>query len=149
MTKEVEFIKILRNDLTAYMRAKDIEKLNVVRGILNEINIREMKNIKITDDEIIKVFRSEIKKRKESIESFEKGSRFDLADKEKREIAVVERYLPVEISDEELFNKVKKATQDTVDKSFGNVMKTAITALNGQADGKRISMTVKRILENK
>ena len=138
----------LKSDLTAYMKAKDMEKLNVVRGILNEINIRDMKNIKINDEEILKVLRSEIKKRKESIEGFEKGNRQDLIDKEKREIAVVEQYLPAEMSEEELLAKVKEAADKSEDKSFGAVMKAAITAVNGQADGKRISEAVKKTINN-
>ncbi|MDR3256931.1 MAG: GatB/YqeY domain-containing protein [Endomicrobium sp.] len=143
-----EMIKKLKSDLTVYMKAKDMEKLNVIRGILNEINIRDMKNIKINDEEITKVLRSEIKKRKESIESFEKGERQDLIDKESKEIAVIEQYLPAEISDEELFNKVKAVTDVSTDKSFGTIMKAAITAVNGQANGKRISLAVKKALEN-
>ncbi|MDR3253564.1 MAG: GatB/YqeY domain-containing protein [Endomicrobium sp.] len=141
-----EFIKRFKSDLIIHMKNKDIEKLNVVRGILNEINIRDLKNIKITDEEIIKVLRSEIKKRKESIESFEKGSRQDLIDKEIKEITVIEQYLPAEISDEELFNKVKSVADASSDKNFGSVMKAAIAALNGQADGKRISAAVKKAL---
>ena len=65
-------IKKLKSNLTAYMKAKGMEKLNIMRGILNEINIHDMKNIKINDKEIIKVFRSEIKKRRGSIEGFKK-----------------------------------------------------------------------------
>ncbi|AKL97974.1 GatB/YqeY domain-containing protein [Endomicrobium proavitum] len=142
-------INKLKEDLKIYMKAQDIEKLNVVRGILNEINIRDMKNIKITDDEILKVLRSELKKRKESIESFEKGGRQDLIDKEKREIDVINKYLPSEITDDDLFAKVKAAADASADKSFGVVMKAAIAALNGAADGKRISAAVKKVLENK
>ncbi|MDR0820485.1 MAG: GatB/YqeY domain-containing protein [Endomicrobium sp.] len=69
-----------------------------MRGILNEISICNMKNIKINDEEIIKEFRSEIKKCRESIESFKKGARQVLIDKESREITVIEQYLPPEMS---------------------------------------------------
>ena len=139
-------INKLKEDLKTYMKAKDLEKLNVVRGVLNEINIRDMKGVKINDEEIVKVCRSEIKKRKESIESFEKGNRPELADKEKREICVIERYLPAEISEEELHAKVRAAADASPDKSFGAVMKAALSALNGAADGKRVSAAVKTIL---
>lgn len=146
---ENEMIKKLRADMTNYIKAKNLEDLNVIRGILNEINIREMKNIKITDEEIVKVLRSEVKKRKESIESFEKGGRQDLVDKEKHEISIVEQYLPAEMSDEALLAKVKEAVAACADKSFGAAMKAAIAAVNGEADGKRISAAVKQVLENK
>jgi len=140
-------IEKLRRDLTKYMKAKDIESLNVVRGILNEINIRDMKGIKINDEEIVKVLRSEVKKRKESIDIFSKAARQDLADKETKELKIIEQYLPAEISDGDLFKIVKKAADESADKSFGAVMKAAITAANGQADGKRISAIVKKVLE--
>jgi uncharacterized protein YqeY len=146
---ETEMIKRLKSDLTAYMKAQDMNKLNVVRSILNEINMRDMKNIKITDEEVLNVLRSEIKKRKESIESFEKGGRQDLVEKEQNEVKVIEQYLPAEISDEELFNKVKTVADTSEDKSFGVVMKAAVVAVNGAADGKRISAAVKKALENK
>ncbi|MDR3244590.1 MAG: GatB/YqeY domain-containing protein [Elusimicrobiota bacterium] len=140
-------IEKLRRDLTKYMKAKDIESLNVVRGILNEINIRDMKGIKINDEEIVKVLRSEVKKRKESIDIFSKAARQDLADKETKELKIIEQYLPAEISDGDLFKIVKKVADESADKSFGAVMKAAITAANGQADGKRISAIVKKVLE--
>jgi uncharacterized protein YqeY len=146
---ETEMIKRLKSDLTAYMKAQDMDKLNVVRSILNEINIRDMKNIKITDEEVLKVLRGEIKKRKESIESFEKGGRQDLVEKELNEVKVIEQYLPAEMSDEELFNKVKAVVDTSEDKSFGVVMKAAVVTVNGAADGKRLSAAVKKALENK
>jgi uncharacterized protein YqeY len=144
-----EMIKRLKLDLIMYMKSKELEKLNVIRGILNEINIRNMKNIKINDNEVVKILRSELKKRKESIESFQKAGRNDLVEKESNEIQLIEQYLPKEISDEELFNKIKIVHSRSQDKSFGAVMKAAIAAINGQADNKRISKIVKEIIENK
>ena len=146
---ENEMIVKLKSDMKNYMKAQKMEELNVIRGILNEINIRAMKNIEINDEEIVKVLRSEVKKRKESIESFEKGGRQDLIDKEQREINVVEQYLPEEISEKDLIAKVKEVFDSSEDKSFGNIMKASIAALKGQADGKRISETVKNVIENK
>ena len=141
-------IKKLREDLKALMKVKDLEKMNVIRAVLNETMIREMKNIKIDDDEVIKVIRSEIKKRKESIESFQKGGRIDLAKKESREIEQLEKYLPAEMTDEELQSKIAEILKTAQDKSFGAVMKAAIAATAGAADGKRISAAVKKALEN-
>jgi uncharacterized protein YqeY len=90
-----------------------------------------------------------VKKRKESIENFEKAERKDLVEKEQKELEVIEQYLPAEISDEQLIAKVKEAADACADKSFGAVMKAAIAAVNGAADGKRISAAVKKVLENK
>ena len=140
-------IERLKEDLHTYMKARDMISLNTVRAILNEINIREMKNIKINEEEIIKVLRSEAKKRKEAIETFEKADRTDLIEKESKELKIIESYLPEEISDEELIVKIKEIISKSEDKSFGSVMKSSIVALKGAADGKRISAILKQILK--
>lgn len=140
-------IEKLKEDLKTYMKAKDMISLNTVRAILNEINIREMKNIKINEEEIIKVLRSEAKKRKESIETFEKAGRTDLTEKEAKELSIIEKYLPAEMSDEQLTEKLKEIVANCQDKSFGSAMKAAVVALKGAADGKRISMLLKQILK--
>lgn len=140
-------IEKLKEDLKIYMKARDMISLNTVRAILNEINIREMKNVKINEEEIIKVLRSEAKKRKEAIETFEKADRTDLIEKESKELKIIEGYLPEEISDEELIVKIKEIISKTEDKSFGSVMKSSIVALKGAADGKRISAILKQILK--
>ena len=136
----------LKEDLKTYMKAKDMVSLNTVRAILNEINIREMKNIKINEEEIIKVLRSEAKKRKESIETFQKAQRTDLIEKEEKELRIIEGYLPAEMSDEQLTEKLKEVIAACPDKNFGTVMKASIAALKGAADGKRISAILKQIL---
>ena len=140
-------IEKLKEDLKIYMKARDMISLNTVRAILNEINIREMKNVKINEEEIIKVLRSEAKKRKEAIETFEKADRTDLIEKESKELKIIEGYLPEEISDEELIVKIKEIISKSEDKSFGKVMKVSIAALKGAADGKRISAILKQILK--
>ena len=139
-------IETLKQDLKTYMKAKDMVSLNTVRAILNEINIREMKNVKIDEEEIIKVLRSEAKKRKESIETFKKAARTDLTEKEEKELKIIEGYLPAEMSDEELTAKLKDVVALSKDKSFGAVMKASVAALKGAADGKRISTILKQIL---
>ncbi|MDR2709004.1 MAG: GatB/YqeY domain-containing protein [Elusimicrobiota bacterium] len=139
----------LREDLKIFMKAKDSEKMNVVRGILSEINnLRDIKNIEITQDEIIKVLRRELKKRKESIESFTKAARQDLVDKEKREMELIEKYLPADLTDEQVLQKVKEVFQSAADKTFGAIMKASVAAVGGQADGKRISAIVKKVIES-
>jgi len=136
----------LKEDLKTYMKAKDMISLNTVRAILNEINIREMKNVKINEEEIIKVLRSEAKKRKESIETFQKAQRTDLIEKEEKELKIIEGYLPAEMSDEQLTEKLKEVIAACPDKNFGTVMKASVAALKGAADGKRISAMLKQIL---
>jgi uncharacterized protein YqeY len=136
----------LKEDLKTYMRAKDMLSLNVVRGVLNEISVREMKNIKISAEEITKVLRSEVKKRKEAIENFSKAAREDLVQKENFEIKVLQKYLPPEMTDEELNAKIKKIVNSSVDKTFGPLVKKVLSELGGVADGKKVSELLKKIL---
>lgn len=143
----MSMIERLKEDLKIYMKARDMISLNTVRAILNEISVREMKNIEINEEEIIKVLRSEAKKRKESIETFEKAGRMDLAEKESKELKIIENYLPADISDEELTVKLKEVVASCEDKSFGNVMKTSMATFKGAVDGKRISVILKQILK--
>lgn len=140
-------IEKLKEDLKIYMKARDMVSLNTVRAILNEISVREMKNIEINEEEIIKVLRSEAKKRKESIETFEKAGRTDLAEKESKELKIIENYLPAEISNEELTVKLKEVVASCEDKSFGSVMKASMATFKGAVDGKRISVILKQILK--
>lgn len=93
---ESELAQKLKLDLTKYMRSKEMDKLNFIRGIFNEINLRDMRNIEIDDNEVIKVLRSKLKKRKESIEIFQKAGRSDLVEKETTEMRFIEQHLPKE-----------------------------------------------------
>ncbi|MCG2695188.1 GatB/YqeY domain-containing protein, partial [Candidatus Parcubacteria bacterium] len=103
----------------------------------------------LTDDEIIKIIKSEAKKRNDAIEAYTKGGRNELAQKEKEELAILKAYLPKELPDEEIEKIVKEAIIETKAESmeeFGNIMKEAMIKLKGQADGKRVSEIVKKLL---
>jgi uncharacterized protein YqeY len=139
-------IKKLRADLAAAMKARDSLRMDVIRGVLNEVNIREMKGIEITEEEIAKAIRSEIKKRKEAIENFTKAARQELIDKETKEMNLLQAYLPKDLTDEQILEKVKEAYAKSADKSFGAVMKASLALMNGQADGKKVSAVVKGVV---
>jgi len=115
-----------------------------------EIKEEELeKESQLTDEEIIDVISSEIKKRKESIVLFEKGGRQDLADKEKKEAEILGKYLPEQLSEEE----VKKIVEETVKKvgakeikDMGKVMAELMPKIKGKADGFLVSKIVKELL---
>ena len=103
----------------------------------------------MADQEIIEIIQSEAKKRRESIKSFELGSRDDLVDKEKKELSFLEDYLPEQISQDEL----EKIVRDTIDevqakdvRDFGKVMSKIMPKIKGKSDGSLISQKVKEIL---
>mgnify|MGYP001613259726 CR=1 FL=1 len=134
------------------LKNQEPELLSTLRMALAAIKNRELeKRAKtgasdLTEEETIAVVRSEVKKRKEAIVEFEKAARRDLADKEKRERTILEKYLPAEISDQEIENLVRPLAAGRVMADFGAVMGMAMKAVAGRASGDRVSAVVKRML---
>jgi len=114
---------------------------------LAEKELVEKSNLE--DEEIIEVISSEIKKRKEAILEFEKGEREDLVKKEKAEIKVLEKYLPEQLSEEE----IKKIAKEAIDKvgatdmkDMGRVMGQVMPKVKGKADGSLVGKVVKELI---
>ena len=145
--------KRIDEDLIAAMRAKDSTRLGVLRMLK-----AALKNVAIDkagaggeleDSEAVAVVRKQVKQRQDSIESFEKGGRTELAEKERAEIAVLTGYLPQAMSAEELKRVVAETIAETGATSraqMGAVMKTLQQKVAGRADGKTLSMEVQRQL---
>lgn len=136
------------SDLTAAMKAKDADRLSVLRMVkANLMNRKIEKGGELTDDEITKALQSLVKQRRDSIESFEKAGRTELAAKEAAEIAVIEVYLPQAATPDEISAAVDAAVAETGAssmKEMGNVMKAAMTRLAGKsADGRLVCEAVK------
>ena len=138
----------IQKDLTDAMRAKDELRLSVLRGIKSAIKYKETEKIRQLDDsESLQILQTLVKQRKESIDQFTKGNRQDLADKETKELAIIETYLPAGASDAEMDAAIAKAiaeTGATSIKQMGSVVKSAKAALEGRTvDGKALSDRVR------
>ncbi|MEW5743643.1 MAG: GatB/YqeY domain-containing protein [Myxococcota bacterium] len=138
-------------DLKDAMRAKDQLKLDTIRAVKSAIKYREVEGeAKVLDEPaIIAVLTTMVKQRRDSIEEFTKAGRAELADKEAKEIAVLQQYLPRQLSAAELSKEVAKAIGEAGAKSMkdlGAVMKLLTPRLKGQAEGKAISEEVKNQL---
>ncbi|MEW6089188.1 MAG: GatB/YqeY domain-containing protein [bacterium] len=137
-------IEKINSDLVESMKAKNVirtETLRMVKSALNYLKIEKKKET-LTDEDVLAVISKQVKQRKESIESFEKGGRAELADKEKKELAVLEGYLPKQLSNEEIRKMVIETIKETNaagKKDFGKVMKALSAKLKNQADGKMVS----------
>lgn len=141
-------------DLTAAMKAKDVNRLSVLRMVkANLMNRQIEKGGELTDDEITKALQSLVKQRKDSIEQFNNAGRADLAEKEQTELVVLEDYLPQSATKEEIEKAVEAAIAETGAssmKEMGAVMKASQAKLAGKsADGKMISDIVKEKLQNR
>lgn len=135
-------------DLKDSMRAKTQVKTDVIRGIKSAIKYKEVEgeNKVLDDTSILGVITSLVKQRRDSIEEFKKASRTDLADKEAAELAILQTYLPEQLSAEQLSAEVAKGIGEAQAKSpkdLGAVMKIITPRLKGQAEGRAVSDEVK------
>jgi hypothetical protein len=136
------------SDLTASMKAQDAPRTSTLRMVKAAVMNREIeKGGEMDDEEMMKLLRSLVKQRRDSVEQYEKGGRQDLADKEKTEIEVIEAYLPQGASGAVIEAAVVAAIAQTGAssvKEMGKVMKAAQAALAGKnADGRTVSEMVK------
>ncbi len=142
----------IQEDIKAAMKAKDSVALAATRAVKGEILLfktAEGGSKEVTDDAVLKMIQKLVKQRKESAEQFVAAGRQELADNELAEAAVMERYLPVQLSADEVEAKVREIIAQVGASSIrdmGKVMGVATKALAGQADGKAISGAVRKLL---
>jgi hypothetical protein len=160
----------IQNDLEHAVKEQKTLDMSVLRMLLSATNNKEIEKrfgltktkpdlnpeqlnqeSRLTDDEVINTISSEIKKRKESIEMFSKGNRPELAQKESQELEILKKYLPEQISEEE----IKKIAQESIEKlgakemkDMGSVIKEVMARAKGRADGSLVSKIVKDLLIN-
>jgi uncharacterized protein len=140
----------IQKDLVDAMRAKEELRLSVLRGIKAAIKLKETQGEKmhaLDETEAIHVLQTLVKQRKESIEQFTKGNRPELAEKESKELVIIESYLPACATDAEMDASITKAIAETGAnsmKQMGAVVKAAKTLLEGKTvDGKALSDRVR------
>ncbi len=136
------------------MKAKDEIRLSTLRLLSSAFNYERIaKQHELSEEEELEVVRKEAKRRKDAIEAYEKAKAFDRADKEKKELAILQEFLPPEMSDEELekiINEVIKeaglpadATHQALQAGMGKVIGAVMGKVKGQVDGKRVAEIVK------
>lgn len=141
----------ITNDLKDALKNKDSVKLNTLRFLMSVIKNQEIDNKKeLTDDEITDIVSREIKKRKESVKLYLEGGRHELADKENEEIKILERYLPEQLSSEELETIIKSCINEIgaeTKSDMGKVMSLVMSRVKGKAQGSDISLVVSKLLK--
>ena len=148
------YIERIQTDLTAAMKQKDELRLSVLRMMKSALKNKEIEKVRPLDDlESLQVLQTLVKQRHESVEQFTKGGRNDLAEKEAKEIKIIETYLPAAPSDEEVHRAVEaaiaEAGADSL-KQMGAVIKAARARLEGKSvDGKALSDRVRDRLTEK
>ena len=142
----------LSHDLKEAMRAKDRVRLGAIRMLSAAIQVEEKSGGGGVDEaDVIAMVQKERKKGRDSIGQFGSAGRDDLVDIEVAELAVIEQYLPAQLSDEEIRTTIQKIVEQTGAsgmQDMGRVMGQAMQALRGKADGNRVRRAVEALLKN-
>lgn len=138
-------------DIVTSMKEKDKERLSVLRMVKGAIQLEEInKKETLKDEDVIGVLAKQIKTRKESIAEFEKGNRQDLIDQTNREIAILEEYMPEQLSMEEVEKIIEEAFESVKPESMkdmSRIMKEVTPKLKGKADMSMVSTKIRTKLE--
>jgi len=141
-------------DLKDAMRSRDAERLSVLRMVKSALTNAAIEKRRVTgglaDSEAVGVIRKQVKQRRDSIESFEKGGRPELAAKERKEIEFLTEYLPQPLEEDEINQLVKDAIAEagaTSKAQMGAVMKIVTEKAEGRVEGKKLSQAVQKALE--
>jgi len=148
----------IRSDLTAAMRAKDTLVMSTLRMALSAVRTAEVAGTtarELADDEVLKVLAKEAKKRGESAEAFAAAGRAELAAKERAEAEILGRYLPVQLTDDEVTALAEEAVAQVAAETgeqpglrqLGQVMRVAAALAAGRADGSRVAAAVRARLQ--
>ena len=139
-------------DIKSAMKSQDKVALAVVRMLKSDIQMAELnKKSELTDDEIVSIVSKQIKMRKDSIKEFEKGNRNDLIEQSEQEIKILEKYLPEQLTEEEvtdIINNVFSKVNPTSSLDMGKIMGALTPLVKGKADMGIVSKIVKEKLSN-
>lgn len=142
----------LLNDLVAAMKSQDKETLSVLRMVKGAIQLEEInKKSELSDEDFIGVVSKQIKTRKESITEFEKAGRTDLVDQTGKEIEILNKYMPEQLSEEEVLKVIDEAfntVNPQAQSDMGKLMGFVTPKLKGKADMSFVSKTIKEKLAN-
>ena len=148
----MNLVQELDKEIIEAMKAKDSVRIATLRGVKGAIKLQSIDHKKeINDELLIDVVSKEIKSRNESIKEFEKGNRQDLIDKTKEEIDILSKYLPEQLSHDELMNLIDSVfvkVNPTSAKDMGLIMKELTPLVKGKCDMKEVSLIIKDKLSN-
>lgn len=142
----------VQQDYATAMKARATQRVAALRMLMNAMkNAQITKRAELTDDDILAVVKREAKKRKEAAEAFRSGGRQEQAEAEEAELAVLQTYLPQQMSDDELLSLVEKVLSEEPTAGpadFGTIMKRVMSEAGNRADGGTVAAAVKARLSN-
>ena len=142
----------INGDMINYMKSKDNFSLGVIRMVKGALQLEKInKKRDLTDEEVISVIAKQIKMRNDSINEFKKANRMDLVEQNEKEIAILNEYMPVQLTEDEINEIIDLAFEKinpTSNKDFGLIMKEVSPKVKGRADMGMISAKIKDRLAN-
>ena len=150
----MEIKEKIEGDFKQALKKRDKVVISTLRMLKAAIHNKEIekRGEKLQDTDIIKIITKQVQQHRDSIEQFAKGQREELVEKETKELEILKKYLPEQLSEEEIANVVKRIIKEAGAKEksdFGRVMKLAMAELGGKANGKLVSQIASRQLESK
>ena len=147
----MSLLQRLDADLRAALKESDKLKLSVIRLVKAAAKNRQIdQGHELSDEEVLAVMATLAKQRRESIEQFSMGGRTDLAEQEKKELALLQSYMPAQLPPEELDRIILEAIQESGakdEKEIGKVMRVLMPRIKGVADGKAVNLRVRELLQ--
>ena len=147
----MSLLQRLDADLRAALKESDKLKLSVIRLVKAAAKNRQIdQGHELSDEEVLAVMATLAKQRRESIEQFSMGGRTDLAEQEKKELAILQSYMPAQLPPEELDRIILEAIQESGakdEKEIGKVMRVLMPRIKGLADGKAVNLRVRELLQ--
>lgn len=136
----------LTNDMKDAMRAREMEKLQTIRFLLSEIKNYEIDHETVTEADLQKVVTGQVKKMKEAVLEFQNAGRDDLVSEEMKKVAIMEKYLPQQLTDVELEKIVAETIAEMGEvKNPGQLIGAVMKKTAGQADGKRVQEMINKL----
>ncbi len=145
----MNLVELLNNDLNTALKNKDELTLSTLRLLMSAIKNKQIElKRKLSDEETLKIIANQAKQRRDSIEAYSKANRPDLKNREQAELDILNKYLPKQLSEQEIEIVVKEVIKElnATKADFGKVMGLAVKKLGGGASGQAISETVKKLL---
>jgi uncharacterized protein YqeY len=140
----------IKSDLPTALKAGDTLRTSVLRMLLSEINYKWIDlQRELTEADIVGVIAKEMKKRREAIDSFTAGGRSEQAASEGKELEILQKYLPAQMTEKEIEIEIEKIIKDNKIGDFGQMMKIVAPQFRGKADGSTVAQIVKKMIENK
>lgn len=142
---------MIKNDIqlaiNSALKAGNKTELNALRFVISQVQYEEIaKQKELTDEEVVSLMQKEVKKRKEANEMFKKGNRNDLVIDEEAQIAVIQKYLPQQLSEVELEKIVTDTIAQTADKNIGKIIGLVMAKVKGKTDGSAVANLVRQKL---